>query len=178
MKAVFLDRDGTIIEDTHYIRDPNDVVLLPNAVLGLKKLKSQGYSLFVVSNQSGVGRGIISDTQFEAVHKKTCELLKAEGVEIDEFAYCFHRPEDECGCRKPRPGLITKTYQNQTIALEDSFVVGDKDCDLELAENVGAKPVLVLTGKGQKTFETLKEQGSIEKYSFFPDLLKFAESIA
>ena len=102
---VILDRDGTIIEDTHYIKDPSDVRLLPEAVPGLRRLNELGCPLYVLSNQSGVGRGIITTAQFWAVHQRVCALLQAEKVEIVEFLYCFHKPEDACPCRKPAAGL-------------------------------------------------------------------------
>jgi D-glycero-D-manno-heptose 1,7-bisphosphate phosphatase len=175
MKAVFLDRDGTIIEDAHYVRDPKDVVLVPQAVDGLKLLREKGYRLFVVSNQSGVGRGIISDEQFTAVHQKVCELLKAEGIEIDEYGYCFHRPEDECQCRKPQTGLIPKAFSGEKIDSELSFVVGDKDCDVELGEAAGMTGVLVLTGKGQETLKQMSQENKSPRT--FSNLLEFASSL-
>lgn len=167
--AVFLDRDGTIIEDTHYPRDPDLVIMLPNAAAGIKKLNEKGYPVFVVSNQSGVGRGIIKDSEFRAVHAKVCENLQAEGVKIEEFFYCFHKPEDECNCRKPRPGLIPKSYQGRPFDFARCFVVGDRDADLDLAKAIGAQGFLVLTGKGK---DTLKEVGS--EVSTCVDLLDFA----
>jgi len=155
-RAVFLDRDGTIIEDTHYPNDPNKVVLIPGAIEGLRLMQTKGYLLFVVSNQSGVGRGIIKDSEFKAVHERVCELLQAEKIDIAEFAFCFHHPDDECHCRKPQIGLIPKKFNGEELAYKESFGVGDKQCDLELAQNIGATPSLVLTGKGKKTFEELQ----------------------
>jgi D-glycero-D-manno-heptose 1,7-bisphosphate phosphatase len=175
--AVFLDRDGTIIEDLHYPREPEKVSLTPNASEGLRLMNSKGYLLFVVSNQSGVGRGIIKDNEFKAVHEKTCELLKAQNVEIAEFAYCFHLPEDHCSCRKPKPGLVLPQFQGHPIDFARSFVVGDKECDLELADNIRASGNLVLTGKGAGTRERLRQLGLENKYRVFPDLLAVAESL-
>ena len=173
--AVFLDRDGTIIEDLHYPREAEKVRLCPNAIEGMRELSLKGYLLFVVSNQSGVGRGIIKDHEFKAVHDKTCELLKANGIEIAEFAFCFHLPSDECQCRKPKTGLIPKEYQGAKLDLKKSFTIGDKECDLELGENIGATPFLVLTGKGAKSFEELKSQG--RHYRHGADILAVAAQI-
>ncbi len=175
--AVFLDRDGTIIEDLHYPREPEKVRLCRNAIEGMKSVQSKGYLLFVVSNQSGVGRGIIKDHEFKAVHDKTCELLKAEGIEIAEFEYCFHKPSDECSCRKPEIGLIPKVWDGKGLDWAKSYTVGDKLCDLELGENIGASPYLVLTGKGQASFEELKAEGKIDRYKVVADLLEFSKQI-
>ena len=107
-KAIFIDRDGTIIEDQHYPRDAEAVKLLPGATEGLQMMVKKGYKLYVIRNQSGVGRGIISDSEFIGVHQRTCELLQEKGIEIVEFAYCLHHPEDKCDCRKPEIGLVPK----------------------------------------------------------------------
>lgn len=175
--AVFLDRDGTIIEDLHYPREADKVRLCSNAIAGMKRLQEKGFLLFVVSNQSGVGRGIIKDHEFKAVHDRTCELLKAEGVEIAEFEYCFHKPSDECRCRKPEIGLIPKMWNGTPLDWTKSYTVGDKLCDLELGENIGASPFLVLTGKGKASFEELKAEGKIDRYQVVADLLEFSKHV-
>ncbi len=170
-RAVILDRDGTIIEDRHYLKDPHGVELIPNAVEGLKRMREKGFLLFVLSNQSGVGRGLITSDQFWAVHKRVCEVLQAEKVEIDEFAFCFHRPEDECGCRKPKTDLVRKEWKGQAIDWKNSYVVGDSPCDIELADALGGKGLLVLSGKGGKT------RISHPAYPAFADLLAVAVSL-
>lgn len=173
--AVFLDRDGTLIEDTDYPRDPDKVVLVPGAVEGLREMQEKGYSLFVVSNQSGVGRGIIKDSQFRSVHQRCCELLQEAGVQIEEFAYCFHKPEDACECRKPGTLLITRLAETHGINLEQSYTVGDKWCDVELGSRVGARGVLVLTGKGK---ESQKEKSSLaETTDIFESLFQFSRTL-
>lgn len=138
--AVFLDRDGTIIEDCHYTREPERVRLLPGAVDGLKRMRELGYHLVLISNQSGVGRGIITREQFEAVHDRFVSLLEAEGVRLDEVAYCLHAPEAGCACRKPETGLIPAGYRE---VASQSYVVGDKKSDIELAKNLGARGILI-----------------------------------
>lgn len=175
--AVFLDRDGTIMEDTHYPKEAEKVKLIPSAVQGLLLMKEKGYLLFVVSNQSGVGRGIISDEQFTEVHGRLCELLQTHHVEIDEFFYCFHKPEDQCRCRKPNTGLAIKEFKGKKILLSQSFVVGDKECDLGLADNLGAKGILVLTGKGKTTLENLESQNLSQRYEVCENLLEMAENL-
>lgn len=175
--VVFLDRDGTIIEDTHYIRDVEKVALLPGAVDGLKEIQRKGYLLYIISNQSGLGRGIISAEQFKGVHERVARLLKDAEVEITEYLYCFHRPEDNCPCRKPRAGLLPRSVENVPIAFDKSFTVGDSRCDLELADHVSSNGCLVLTGKGKATLADLERQGIAEKYQAFADLPEFAASL-
>lgn len=162
--AVFLDRDGTIIEDAHYPRDPAVVKLLPNAVAGMKRMREKGYYLFVVSNQSGVGRGIISMPEFKAVHKRVCELLQAEAVEIAEFGYCFHTPEEGCGCRKPQTGLLPREYQGYPLDWTKSFTIGDKTSDAELGRKMGGTGCLL-------------SSNDADGYPHYRDLLALAEAL-
>ena len=171
--AIFLDRDGTIIEDQNYPKDPNQVAWTPFAVEGLKEMTKKGYVLFVVSNQSGVGRGIIQDSEFRAVHERFCELLKKEKIEIQEFAYCFHKPEDECECRKPAPTLSLEMAKAFEIDLKRSFCVGDKVSDVELGQAIGAEGVLVLTGKGNESQKALCEHAP----KTFANLFEFAKTL-
>jgi D-glycero-D-manno-heptose 1,7-bisphosphate phosphatase len=177
LAAIFLDRDGTLIEDQHYPKDPEKVKLLPNAVEGLRLLREKGYLLFVVSNQSGVGRGLISDLEFKKVHEKFCAHLSDFHCRVDGFAYCFHTPEDKCFCRKPGIELIPKKFGEHSISWEDSFTVGDKICDLELADNLGGKGCLVLTGKGSETLSELQRKMGYNKYQIFSDLLAMAQTV-
>jgi D-glycero-D-manno-heptose 1,7-bisphosphate phosphatase len=175
--AVFVDRDGTIIEDVHYANDPTKIFLLPGAAAGLRKMREKGYLIYVVSNQSGVGRGLINDEQFRAVHEKFCHLLQQEKVEITEFVYCFHRPEDECNCRKPRTGLIPKITEGKRLDWKRCFTVGDSDCDLKLGDNMGAQAFLIQTGKGLTTAQTLKERGELARYVVCHGLSEVAEQL-
>ena len=177
LAAVFIDRDGTIIEDSHYPKDPEKVVLLSNAVEGLKLMREKGYLLFVISNQSGVGRGLIKDEEFRQVHERFCQLLKESQLECEGVADCLHHPEDRCHCRKPEIDLIPKIFNNQPISWKESFTVGDKLSDLELADNIGAKGCLVLSGKGQETLLKLNSFNRSNHYPTFPDLLSVAKSL-
>ena len=175
--VIFLDRDGTLIEDLNYPREPEKVVLIPKVLEALKLMRAKGYSLFVISNQSGVGRGIIKDQEFKEVHQRFCELLKAGGVELEGFAYCLHHPDDHCGCRKPEIGLVPKTLNQSRVSFADSYTVGDKLSDLELADNLGCKGCLVLSGYGKDTLSKLNDAQSLSKYSVFQDLLEMAKAL-
>ncbi len=152
--VVVLDRDGTVIEDRHYIKREDDVVFLPGAIEALRKIRAKGYPIFLVSNQSGVGRGWIADDEFQGVHRRFTSMLTEAGTQFDEIAYCFHAPEANCDCRKPKTGLVPLQFQGQPIDWSRSFVVGDHVPDMGLASALGAKPCLVLTGKGPETQKT------------------------
>ena len=169
---VILDRDGTIIEDAHYIKDPAEVKLLPEAAAGLRRMSEVGCPLFVLSNQSGVGRGLITTAEFWAVHQRVCELLQKEKVEIVEFLYCFHKPDDGCACRKPKAGLVPMRHNSQPLDWKKGFVVGDSVVDMELAARIGAQGLLVLTGVGLETQRTQTHRPT------FANLLKVADFLA
>lgn len=138
-RAVFLDRDNTLIYDPGYIHEPEKVKLLPGVGEGLKLLKENGFLLIVVSNQSGIGRGYYEEEDFWAVNERLQGLLKPFSVQIDAFYFCPHRPEDNCICRKPKPFLVKKAAEEWGIDISESFVIGDKESDVELAFNSGCR---------------------------------------
>jgi len=140
-KAVFFDRDGTLCRDADYLKSMEDLEIFPT-VSRLKKLKEKGFSLFGVSNQSGIARGFMD----EAFVKKVNDIFIDEYA-FDGFYYCPHHPDEHCSCRKPEPGLLFDARADHKIDLKASFVVGDKDIDMLLARSVGAKGILVKTGK-------------------------------
>lgn len=146
--AVYFDRDGTINEDVDYLSDPDRLVMIDGAAASIKRLNEAGVPVIVISNQSGVGRGYFSEEAVEAVNERLESLLGAEGARLDGVYYCAHRPEEDCGCRKPRTGLVERAAKEHGIDNSSSYVVGDKASDMGLAANIGARGVLVLTGKG------------------------------
>lgn len=150
-RYVLLDRDGTINIERHYLSDPDHLELLPGAAAGLRTMREMGLGLIVVTNQSGIARGYFSQSRLDEVHAKLWELLEAEGVEIDAIYVCPHAPDDHCECRKPRPGLIRQAARDCGFRPEECFVIGDKECDIELGRSVGATTLLVKTGYGQQT---------------------------
>lgn len=145
---VLLDRDGTIIKDKHYLSDPAGVELLPGATKGLSLMREAGLGLAVLSNQSGVGRGLFNLEDVRLVNQAMKQLLAREGVELDGVFFCPHAPEEHCSCRKPLPGLVEQAVRSLDVDPTRSFVIGDKACDVELGRAVGAKAILVRTGKG------------------------------
>jgi D-glycero-D-manno-heptose 1,7-bisphosphate phosphatase len=145
---VVLDRDGTIIVERHYLSDPRQIEILPGAVRGLRQLLAMGLGLVIVTNQSAVGRGFFDEAHLDLIHRRLCELLKAEGIQIEGFYFCPHLPDDDCSCRKPKPGLVERAAKELDFDLQASFVIGDKPADIELGRRVKATTFLVRTGYG------------------------------
>lgn len=155
IKAAFLDRDGTINIDKGYIGSPDDIELIPGAAQGIRLLNDAGYTVFGVSNQSGVARGFYGIKDVLAVNHRVMELLMAEGAKITEILYCPHHPHGTvpeysiaCECRKPMPGMVNAARQKHGFAIGNAIVVGDKICDVELGRSIGARTALVTTGFG------------------------------
>ena len=147
-RFVVLDRDGTIIVERHYLSDPEGVELLPRVTSGLQQLSAMGLGLIVVTNQSGVGRGLFDTARLALIHQRLCALLAAEGIHLDGIYFCPHAPEDACGCRKPMTGVLERAAQELDFDPGSTFVIGDKPCDIELGQRVGATTFLVRTGYG------------------------------
>jgi histidinol-phosphate phosphatase family protein len=141
--AVFLDRDGTVIDDQGYPGDWRQVRLLPGAGAGLARLKREGFILVLVSNQSGIGRGLISTEAARQVHERLLALLEECGVRLDGAFYCPHAPEAGCGCRKPAPGMLCAAAEKLRLRLDRCFLVGDKESDLETAHNAGCRALFL-----------------------------------
>lgn len=141
--AAFLDRDGTIVVDKHYLADPDGLELLPNALDGLRELRDLGARLVVVTNQSGVARGYFPVEAVERTHMRLRELLAQGGIELDGIYVCPHGPDDGCACRKPGSELFERAADDLGLDLNTSFVLGDKDADVEAGRRIGATPVLV-----------------------------------
>lgn len=145
-RALFLDRDGTLMIDTGYVRDPADVVLLPGVPEGLAAAKKMGFELVIVSNQSGVARGIISREQLAAVQARLEELLAAHGVTIDHVEMCLHGPDEGCACRKPAPGMLLAAARVRGIDLRRSVMIGDRETDVAAGRAAGCTTILIGQG--------------------------------
>ena len=144
--VVFLDRDGTLNKDPGYLNQPDAVQLLPGVGPAVARLNAAGYRTIVVTNQSGIGRGLIEPYALEAIHLRLRQLLAEDGAWLDGIYFCTHRPEEGCECRKPAPGLVEQARRELGLGMGKSFVVGDKASDVELARNIGATAVFVLSG--------------------------------
>ena len=147
-RFIVLDRDGTIIEEREYLSKPEQVVLIPGAAAALRELRQMGFGLAVITNQSGVGRGFFDLEQVKLVHEHLERLLASEGVKLDGFYVCPHTPDDSCDCRKPSIGLMQRASSEMGFKLQDSIVIGDKPCDIDMGRAAGATTFLVRTGYG------------------------------
>ena len=145
MKVVFLDRDGTVMVDRGYLSDPAGVAFEPGAIEALRRLHNAGFGLIFVSNQSGIGRGLMTAEQSGAVHRRVLECLAAEGVPITGSYICPHAPWDGCPCRKPSPVLLRQAAADHGIDFAQSFMVGDKKTDVDLGHVTGCQTVLYAT---------------------------------
>ncbi len=148
--TIFLDRDGTLNPDPGYIKSPDQFELFPGVTEALGRLKLAGARLILVTNQSGIARGFLSRQSLEAIHRKLSHLLGQAGVTLDGIYFCPHHPDDGCGCRKPKPGMIDQAVRELGVSLERSYVIGDHLRDIQLAKRVGARSVLVSTGVTQR----------------------------
>jgi D-glycero-D-manno-heptose 1,7-bisphosphate phosphatase len=147
--TILLDRDGTLIEERHYLSDPALVALIPGVAAPMRRLAGLGCRFYLASNQSGIGRGLFSEDDYRRVHARLAQLLLAEGIVLGGAAHCPHSPEDECECRKPRTGLWRELAANFGLSPEKTVMIGDKVADIRFGQAIGcAETVLVLTGHG------------------------------
>jgi D-glycero-D-manno-heptose 1,7-bisphosphate phosphatase len=152
MKLVILDRDGVINEDSDdYIKSPDEFIPLPGALAAIAQLKQANYTVVVATNQSGIARRMFDVGTLNAIHAKLQRELRRYGVSLDAIVFCPHGPEDACECRKPKPGLLREVGARLQVDLCGVPVIGDTLRDIEAAREVDALPVLVRTGKGERT---------------------------
>ncbi|MBN2233130.1 MAG: HAD family hydrolase [Deltaproteobacteria bacterium] len=159
--AVFLDRDGTVIEEVGYLGRVDQVRLIPGTAAAIRRLNQGGIPVIIVTNQAGVARGYFTESRVERIHYHLQEMLAAQGATVDAIYFCPHHPEGNrkiyrrsCRCRKPEPGMVERAITE--LGLETCprlFVVGDKESDMELARRIDAMAVLVFTGHGRDEYE-------------------------
>jgi D-glycero-D-manno-heptose 1,7-bisphosphate phosphatase len=157
-RAIFIDRDGTLNEDIGYVSSPDRLVLFPWAAEAVRLINESGAKALIITNQSGIARGMYTEDDLDKIHSRMIELLARDGARIDAVYFCPHHPEVGdaryrviCDCRKPRPGMVNAASREHSIDLSRSFIIGDKASDIELAVNSGARGVLVMTGYGRET---------------------------
>jgi D-glycero-D-manno-heptose 1,7-bisphosphate phosphatase len=156
-KALFLDRDGVVINYIPYLSSPEQVQIPEGAGKALQYWKNRDYLLILITNQSGVGRGRFTLEDVELVHERVRQIYQPFGVEFDDIFLCPHHPDDNCQCRKPSGEMLIKAAEKHGISLADSFFLGDAPSDLEAAIAAGCQPVLVLTGRGQTTLKEIAQ---------------------
>jgi len=174
-KLIVLDRDGVINYDSDdYIKTVDEWIALPGAMQALGKLTKAGYKIAIATNQSGIARQYFSEDTLDAMHTKMRTLAQEEGAVIDYIAYCPHGPDDNCDCRKPLPGLIHQIAKGLNQDVAGCYMVGDSLRDLQAGQAAGLRPVLVLTGKGQRTLDKGK---GLEGVPVYDDLAAFVDNI-
>lgn len=143
-KAIFIDRDGVINKARRdYVKSVDELEILPGAARALRLLRRAGYMLIVITNQSAVGRGIITRKRLSAIHEHLRRVLSPNGIAIDAIYYCPHRSDEGCTCRKPRPGLILKASAEHNIDLRNSWLIGDDETDIAAGKAVGCRTIMI-----------------------------------
>jgi histidinol-phosphate phosphatase family protein len=163
---LLLDRDGTLITEQDYLKDPRKVRFLRGSLEGLQRLARAGFKMVVVSNQSGVGRGLMTEKDVHRVTRRFKQLLRAKGVRMARIYWCSHHPDAGCDCRKPELGLVRKAARELGISLKGSISVGDKWSDVALGQKTGGKGILVRTGHGR---DALREKHDKQADYIAPD---------
>lgn len=175
MRTIILDRDGVINHDSDaYIKSLDEWIPIPGSLEAIARLSQAGYRVLVATNQSGLGRGLFDTKTLDAIHNKMESAIRAMGGKLDGIYYCPHLPDDNCSCRKPKPGLLLQIQRDLGIELRQALLVGDSLKDLQAAAAVGAKPVLALTGNGIKTLGLIRQDQQIDIYQ---NLAEFAEML-
>lgn len=182
--AVFIDRDGTISEEVGYINHPSRFRVFPYASSAIKLLNDRGWLAVIITNQAGVARGYFSETMIQTVHDNLEKSLRDKGARVDGIYYCAHHPSvgeppyrQDCDCRKPKPGLVNRAAKDLDIALERSWMVGDRYSDIELARNAGVHAALVLSGYGRGEWESQRGSWEHQPDLVSEDLLEAVRSI-
>jgi D-glycero-D-manno-heptose 1,7-bisphosphate phosphatase len=161
--GVFLDRDGVINENrADYVKAWGEVQFLPGVFEALARLSDTAFCILLVTNQSAVGRGIVSEEEVASIHRHLVAEITAHGGRVDGIYTCPHHPTDSCACRKPQPGLLLQAAQERGLDLERSYLVGDAVSDVEAAQAAGCFPILVLTGRGRHQQRLLAERKYLE----------------
>lgn len=184
-KVVFLDRDGTLNEEVHYLHRPEDLRILPGVPEALRRLKQAGFRIVVVTNQAGVARGYYTCEDVEGLHRYFNEELRKDGAEADAFYYCPHHPEygigeykTACSCRKPKTGMFEKAAERFCVDKGHSYMVGDKRLDVEAGRNFGVFSILVGTGYGAGEKAEADARGGEPFYDYYAaTLLEAADYI-
>jgi D-glycero-D-manno-heptose 1,7-bisphosphate phosphatase len=175
MKLIILDRDGVINHDSDaFIKSPDEWVPIPGSLQAIARLNQAGYQVVVATNQSGIGRKLFDMATLNAIHQKMHQMAQQVGATIDAIFFCPHMADDNCDCRKPKPGMLHEIARRYDISLKGVHSVGDSLRDLQSGFVVGCQPHLVLTGKGQKT---LDKGGLPPGTRIYPDLATMVDQL-
>ena len=186
MKLIILDRDGVINQDSpDFIKSPEEWIPIDGSLEAIGRLSQAGYKVVILTNQSGIGRGLISPDMLSQIHVRMLDYIQQHGGKIQIILFCPHHPDDECDCRKPKTGLYKELTKRLNIDLAGTYSVGDSLRDLVAAKSAGASPILVKTGNGRKTVKELKnsranknkQQLSLDDINVFGSLAKFVDAL-
>ena len=162
-KAFFIDKDGTLIDNSKYPEVvPTDELMEDDVLEGLKHIQSRGYKLIIISNQPCIAKRLKTKEEVEDIFKRIVSRLKEKGIYIDDYFYCPHQSSDNCDCKKPSPTLILQAAKKHNIDLSKSFIMGDMDADIIAGKNAGLKSILVLTGRGKDYKEGVEADYTIK----------------
>ncbi len=174
MKLLILDRDGVINQDSDaYIKSLDEWIPIPSAISAIARLSKVGWTVAVATNQSGIARGYYDLATLESMHQRLRELVAEQGGELGLVVYCPHGPDEGCDCRKPKPGMLLQIAQHYGVELRGIWFVGDSRGDLDAALAVDCQPVLVKTGKGERTLAKPLPEGTL----VFDDLAAVADQL-
>ena len=175
MTFIILDRDGVINYDSsEYIKSPAEWLPIPGSLPAIAKLNRAGFRVIIATNQSGIARGFYDIAMLNAIHEKLINELKVCGGHIEEIFFCPHHPDDGCGCRKPKPGMLYDIEKQFSVRLDETFFIGDSIVDYQAAVIVGCQPLMVKTGKWQKALEI---NPAINDCPHFLDLAQAAQYV-
>lgn len=167
-RLLILDRDGVINNDSpDFIKHPREWQPLPGSLRALGAATQAGFRISIVSNQSGLARGLFRIEDLHRIHQRLVREAELHGGVIDAFFFCPHGPREGCECRKPRPGLVRSAAARSGLGLEDAVMIGDRESDIDAARAAGVRPILVRTGHGTRTADTMREMTELPVY---PDL--------
>jgi len=176
--ALFIDRDGTLIKETNHLVSADEIGLLPNSIEAVKKINSHGVLAILVTNQSVVARGLLTERQLRHIHDSLVSLLDQNGAKLDAVYYCPHHPKEgsgpltlECGCRKPKPGMLCQAAADFELDLNRCVMIGDNLSDVEAGHRAGAFSVLVKTGYGAATVTRMETDSVSRKAQWYPDYI-------
>jgi len=159
--AVLVDRDGTLNHDCGYVTSPDQLVLFPGVPEAISRLNQLGVLVIMITNQSAIGRGLMTVEMLNAIHRELAALLRTSGAKIDGIFFCPHHPRDTCDCRKPNVGLIEQAVERFSLDLTQCYLVGDKKSDLEAAQTMGVAGVLVMTSSYSEEALKARDKGQL-----------------
>jgi D-glycero-D-manno-heptose 1,7-bisphosphate phosphatase len=178
MKLIILDRDGVINEDSDaYIKSVDEYIPIPGSLEAIARLNRAGYTVVVATNQSGIARGLFDENTLQQMHEKLKRLLAEVGGTIANIYYCPHGPDEACDCRKPMPGMLQQILKDYPVDPTSVPAIGDSLRDLQAAQQVGAQPILVKTGKGQKTVQQLSDQPELQQVPAYQNLAAAVDAL-